>query len=180
MRLIATAGCSNVLNTDLTAIIRYEGAGSGDPTSTAYVPPNQICEDETGLVPINVRDVQPFSYGSGMDVTIDQDSLFNTGIFKWDINGSSFLIDWKDPTLLLIDEQRPFPTSYNALELNGTQTTVISSLSKLTSSGFTLSFNQVDFLPLIILYVPLQFPSLIIDSHARSRFPPPGIGNRNF
>jgi hypothetical protein len=124
MRLIATAGCSKVTNTDLTAILRYDGAGPGDPTSTAYVPPNQICEDETSLVPVVERDVEPFSYGSGMSIAIDQQSLASSGIFKWDINGSSFLIDWKNPTLLLIDNNDPFPTSYNALELNGTAETV--------------------------------------------------------
>jgi Multicopper oxidase len=153
MRLIATAGCSNVVNTDLTAIINYLGAPAGDPTSAPYVPADQICEDETGLVPVVVRDVQPFSYGSGMEITVDQPSLFNDGIFKWDINGSSFRIDWEDPTLLLIDNNEPFPTEYNVLELNGTAATVLPSATSANFSGFTLLFNREVSLPSTIPYV---------------------------
>jgi FtsP/CotA-like multicopper oxidase with cupredoxin domain len=125
MRLVATAGCSNVVNKDLTAIIRYNGAdSSADPTSTAYVPPNEICEDETELVPVVVRNAGPFSYGNSMDISIDQADLTNFGFFRFDINGSSFRIDWSDPTLLLVDNHDPsYPTDYNVLELNGTQTT---------------------------------------------------------
>jgi hypothetical protein len=155
MRLIATAGCSNVVNTDLTAIIRYVGAGSGDPSSTAYVPADQICEDETGLVPVVVRDVQPFSYGSGMTITVDQDTLFNDGLFLWDINGTSFVIDWEDPTLLLLDDNEPFPLAYNVLELNGTEATVLPQCSRLIYSGSTLLSNRAVYLRSTILYVSI-------------------------
>jgi hypothetical protein len=126
MRLVATAGCSNVVNKDLTAIIRYTGANpTADPTSTAYVPPNEICEDETELVPVVVRNAGPFSYGNSMDISIDQNDLNNFGFFRFDINGSSFRIDWSDPTLLLVDNHDPsYPAAYNVLELNGTETTV--------------------------------------------------------
>jgi hypothetical protein len=129
MRLIATAGCSNVANTtDMSAILRYEGADTtADPTSLAWVAPNQICEDEdpANLSPVIVRNAGPFSFGSGMDITIDQNELFNNGIFSWDINGTSFVIDWADPTLLLVDNHDPsYPSQYNVEELNGTATTV--------------------------------------------------------
>ena len=127
IRLVATAGCSNIANTtDMSAILRYVGADTtADPTSTAWVPPNQICEDETNLSPVIVRNAGPFSFGSGMDITVDQNQLFNNGIFQWNINGSSFLIDWANPTLLLVDNHDPsFPSQYNVDELNGTETTV--------------------------------------------------------
>jgi len=62
MRMVATEGCSNITNKDLTAILRYEGAPIVDPTSTAHVPANQICEDETQLVPIVTRNAGPFSF----------------------------------------------------------------------------------------------------------------------
>lgn len=149
MRLVATAGCSNVQNTtDMSAIIRYEGADtSADPTTLSWVPPNQICEDEasSNLNPVIVRNAGPFSFGSGMDITIDQNELFNNGIFQWDINGTSFLIDWSDPTLLLVDNHDPsYPSQYNVEELNGTETTVFPPFSiVLICSGYTSSFNQV-------------------------------------
>jgi hypothetical protein len=123
MRLIATSGCSNVVNKDLTAIVRYDGASTGDPNSVAYVPSNQVCEDETDLVPIIARNAGPFSYGSGMNISL----AVTNKIFSWVINnGSSFKIDWEDPTLLLVDNYDPtYPAQYNVLELNGTETTVI-------------------------------------------------------
>lgn len=128
MRMIATSGCSNITNTDLTAIIRYEGANANAlPTSQAYVPANQICEDEdpSNLVPIIQRNAGPFSFSSGMDITIDEAMLTNNGIFSWHVNGSTFLIDWSDPTLLLVENLSPrYPSQYNVLELNGTKTDV--------------------------------------------------------
>lgn len=123
MRLIATSGCSRITNKDLTAIVRYDGADTtDDPTSTAYIPDNQICEDETGLVPIVPRDAGLFSYSSGMDITLAK----TNGIFSWQINGSSFHINWSDPTLLLVDNYDPsYPSEYNVLDLNGTKETVM-------------------------------------------------------
>jgi hypothetical protein len=125
MRLVATQGCSAVTNDDLTAIIRYDGASTtDDPSSVAYVPPDQVCEDETQLVPIVTRDAGPFSYGSEMDITL----AVTNNIFSWVINNAtSFRIDWEDPTLLLVDEHDPtYPDQYNVVQLNGTQTTVSS------------------------------------------------------
>ena len=126
MRLIATSGCSRVSNKDLTAIIRYDGASTtDDPTSIAHVPDNQICEDETNLVPIVVRDAGLASYSSGMNITVAK----TNGIFEWKINGSSFRIDWSNPTLLLVDNFDPtYPSQYNVLDLNGTEETVIYTL----------------------------------------------------
>lgn len=122
MRLIATSGCSNVANTDLTAVIRYGGESTtDDPTSTAYIPDNQNCEDETNLVPIVVRDAGDFSFSSGMDIALAR----TNGIVSWEINGSTFRIDWSDPTLLLVENFDPsYPARYNVLELNGTEETV--------------------------------------------------------
>ena len=126
MRLVATSGCSKITNNDLTAIIRYDGASTTEnPTSTAHVPDNQICEDETGLVPIVVRNAGLFSYTSGMDITVAK----TNGIFSWQVNGSSFRIDWSDPTLLLVDNNDPsYPSQYNVLDLNGTEETVTKSV----------------------------------------------------
>jgi Multicopper oxidase len=148
LRLVATTGCSNVANTtDLSAILRYEGADTSvDPTSTPTLPDNEICEDEaaSNLNPVIVRNAGPFSFGSGMDITIDQTELFTNGIFQWDINGTSLVIDWDNPTLLLVDNHDPsFPSQYNVEELNGTETTVFSFFNSANCSGYTLSFNQV-------------------------------------
>ena len=125
MRLTPSSGCSNITNPDLTAILHYDGADNSLPTSTPYIPPNMVCEDETGLVPIVERNAGPFSFSTGMDITIDEAMLASEGIFSWNVNGTSFKIDWDDPTLLKVENHdNSYPADYNVVELNGTSSTV--------------------------------------------------------
>jgi Multicopper oxidase len=136
MRLVASQKCSNITNPDLTAILHYDGADNSVPTSEAYPVPNMICEDETGLVPIVQRNAGPFSFSSGMDIAIDETMLANEGIFSWHVNGSTFKIDWSDPTLLKTENHDPsYPADYNVVELNGTESTVPHFLTELICSG---------------------------------------------
>ena|SRR6202035_2244397 len=148
MRLWASTDCTALSAPDsgLTAIVRYDTAPIADPTTTGYdVSLDTACKDEVGLVPVVERDVQPFAYGNEGVITPTRDS---NGILFWDINGSSFLIDWDDPTLLLIDNQQPFPTSYNALELNGTKATWVYFVVQ--SSGLFAANHPVPSLSLVL------------------------------
>lgn len=127
MRLIPSEKCTNITNPDLTAILHYDGADDSYPTSTPYPVPTMECVDETDLVPVVVRNAGPFSFSSGMDITIDEDMLKTQGIFSWNVNGSSFKIDWSDPTLMLVENHdKSYPSEYNVLPLNGTDDTVFS------------------------------------------------------
>jgi len=133
---------NNNLN-GILAIVNYEGADTSSlPTSTPFTPSDTNCEDETGLVPVVPRPVGTFSEDSSLDINlIPQDNLVS-----WTINGSSFFIEYNNPTLLLVeDHDDSFPSSYNVVELNGTDSTVLSSVKFYFNvrSGFILSFNQL-------------------------------------
>lgn len=62
---------------------------------------------------------------------------------KFTLNGSSLFLDWKDPTLLMVENHdSSYPADYNVLSLNGTSTTVRDLyLIDTDGSGNTSSFN---------------------------------------
>ena len=122
MRAIPATDCSANNNADgIRAIVRYEGAdSSAEPTSTPFVPSNTACQDETQLVPHVKRNVGNLEYGNEMDISVIVDNYI-----KFTLNGSSLFLDWKDPTLLMVENNDPsYPADYNVLSLNGTSTTV--------------------------------------------------------
>jgi len=124
---LPASGCSSNDNPDgILAILRYEGSDSApDPTSTPYTPSTTVCQDEQGLVPVVPRNVGTFSYGDSLDIS----SIPQNGIVTWNINGSSFFIDWADPTLLLVENHdAKYPSTYNVVSLDGTDETVKSFL----------------------------------------------------
>jgi hypothetical protein len=125
MRAVPAAGCSVIGNADgIRAIVRYEGADdSADPTSIPFTITDTECKDETGLVPIVPRNVPTLAYGQQANISVVED--VQTKILAFAIDGSSLLIDWDNPTLLLAEASDPsFPTSYNDVQLNGTSATV--------------------------------------------------------
>lgn len=125
MRAVPASGCSNIANADgIRAIVRYEGGDdSSDPTSIPFPITDTECKDETGLVPILPRNVGTLAYGQEANISVIKDVQNN--LVKFAIDGSSLLIDWDNPTLLLAEASDPsFPTSYNVIELNGTSDTV--------------------------------------------------------
>lgn len=136
MRAVPAAGCSVIGNADgIRAIVRYEGADdSADPTSIPFTITDTECKDETGLVPIVPRNVPTLSYGQQANISVIED--VQTQIFEFAIDGSSLLIDWDSPSLLLAEGSDPsFPTSYNVVQLNGTSETVYSFFHLTNRSG---------------------------------------------
>jgi len=121
LRAFPATGCSASNNQDgIRAIVTYDGVTEDTPNSNPYTPSDTNCEDETQLVPIVQRDISSLSYGAINDV-----ALPSTPLVRWTINGSSFRTDYENPSLLLIEDNDPsFPTNYNAIELNGNDTTV--------------------------------------------------------
>ena len=82
-------------------------------------------------MPILPKNVGKIAYGQEVDVSLIQDVQNN--LFKFAINGSSLLIDWDKPTLLLAEASDPsFPTEYNVVELNGTSDSVYLYTAQLT------------------------------------------------
>lgn len=122
MRAIPATGCCANNNADgIRAIVRYQGADTtAEPTSTAYVPDSTECKDEVSLVPVVPRNVGDFSFGNEMDIGLIVDNYV-----KFTMKGSSLFLDWKNPTLLLVENHdSSYPGSYNVLSLNGTSDTV--------------------------------------------------------
>ena len=139
IRCVPATGCSSNNNQNgIQAILSYNGAPSGDPTSTAYVPSDTICEDETGLYPIVQRDISALNYG-----VTEQVALPSTAIVRWTMNNSSFFTNFQEPTLLMVeDHNSSYPTDYNVVQFNGTSDTVyLDHQFVLISSGSILSSN---------------------------------------
>ena len=69
------------------------------------------------MVPKNVGSL---GYGEEMDL-----ELVTENYVKFTLNGSSLLIDWDNPTLLMVENLNPsYPGDYNVISLNGTSDTV--------------------------------------------------------
>ena len=121
MRAFPANGCSAVNNSDwIRAIVRYEGSDDSLPTSTDWTIPDQVCEDEEGLVPWVARNVGGLAYGDQANI-----SIIKQNYEKFTMGGTSLQINWDDPTLLLAEKADPsYPGSYNVLEVNGTDDTV--------------------------------------------------------
>jgi hypothetical protein len=84
-----SCSATNQNQNNIRAVVRYVGANSSDPTTSAYSYTDE-CVDETSLVPIVTRGTNSFAYGDRFDVSLATDN----NIFRWKINGSTFLIDW--------------------------------------------------------------------------------------
>jgi len=127
MRALPALGCSANFNLNgILAVVRYDGSSpSALPNSTAFVPSDTNCEDETGLVPVVPISPGILSEEGNLNVSIIPDN----GLVTWNINLSPFFINYSDPTLLLVEDHNPkYPDSYNVVSLNGTDDTVITTL----------------------------------------------------
>ena len=120
--LPATFCSANDNENNILAIVRYDGSDtSADPTSIPYVPSNNLCQDEQNLVPVLPINVGTF----GDDDTFDISLIPQNGFVKWTINASSFVANYSDPTLLMVDNHNPaYPRDFNVVTLNGTSDTV--------------------------------------------------------
>lgn len=129
MHALPALQCSANNNEDgILAIVRYEGSNPFvESNSTPFVPSDILCLDEQGLVPVVPRNVGIFSEGDVLDISL----IPENGLVRWTINGSSFQVDYEDPTLLLVDNHDPsYPSQYNVITLNGTEETVHTSFMR--------------------------------------------------
>jgi FtsP/CotA-like multicopper oxidase with cupredoxin domain len=114
--------CSaNQNSEDITAIIRYNANSTDLPNSNSTVTKVPTCNDEdmANLVPHLAMNV-----AANLATDVEEDSLgfVFDDYFKWQLNGSSLLLDWNDPTTLKVfNNESIWPTDYNvhALENGG-------------------------------------------------------------
>lgn len=99
MRASPDTACSatNEMQDKVMGIVRYDSSSTANPTSTAYTW-TEDCLDESmdDLVPYVKIDADKPAIESLNDVSFD----FSTGVFKWTINGTSFLSEWAEPSKL--------------------------------------------------------------------------------
>jgi FtsP/CotA-like multicopper oxidase with cupredoxin domain len=100
MRAIPQTSCSTNSNTDdIKGIVKYDSTNTSDPTTTAYTFIDS-CEDEamSSLVPYNSLNASSAALTNNEPVTLAR----TNGVFKWQMNATSFAVDWASPTLLQI------------------------------------------------------------------------------
>jgi hypothetical protein len=111
--------CSGNLNAaNITGIIRYDSTSTADPTSTSTVTESTSCGDEplTSLVPYLALDVGNFSTAS---VGTESLSFSFPDYFRWTLNGSTLVLDWSQPTTLLVyNNETIWPTDYNVVAVD--------------------------------------------------------------
>nr|CAM12502.1 laccase precursor [Helotiaceae sp. UHH 1-13-18-4] len=116
--------CSTNDNPDgITGIIRYDSTSTSDPTTTTTVTESTNCGDEpyASLVPYLSMDVGSYTASSVAEQTL---SFAFGSAFTWTINSSSLLLDWDNPTTLMIaNGESPFPTDYNVVPIEITSST---------------------------------------------------------
>lgn len=96
------------------AIFSYQGAASGNPTSSAYGLTTG-CGDSTGLTPVVSFTIpSPSSAPTELDLTLDQ-----TGGVFWKVNNQSIDIDWTKPTLnYVVNGTYTLPVQDNGLTIS--------------------------------------------------------------
>ncbi|KAF2189541.1 multicopper oxidase [Zopfia rhizophila CBS 207.26] len=97
---VGTACGSNAIlgaNVTVGAILHYEGASDGNPTSSG-VTLKTDCTDETNLTPFVPNQVPTSVVPKELDLDFFVDSAQNN-LFRWTINGSTHIVDWNQPSL---------------------------------------------------------------------------------
>ena len=105
-RAIPQAACSNNANSnDIRGIVRYSGASSGDPTTTAWDGNlKDACVDvDYSLLKPHFKHsvIDPELQNPNLAVSVAKDS---SNLFKWDIGLNSMHVIWNNPSLLQIAE----------------------------------------------------------------------------
>ncbi|PPJ53188.1 hypothetical protein CBER1_11893 [Cercospora berteroae] len=140
-----TAGCgSNFNNGNIRSIFSYEGHENETPISAAqnYA---QRCTDERGLVPywnsyVPANDIPTFeTLATAINQSTDANGLLT--IF-WQVNGTPLRVDWSQPTLGEIQNDRSFsnwPDRANAISLPNANRWTYWVITEAPGSPFTVN-----------------------------------------
>lgn len=101
----------------LGAILQYDGAPDGNPTSTG-VTMRTSCNDETNLVPFVPNSVPTDIVPQAeMQLNHHQDATDNF-LFRWTIDGSPIIVDWNQPSLqTALEGSSTFGNNSNVYEM---------------------------------------------------------------
>ncbi|KAK6614784.1 Laccase-2-like protein 4 [Botrytis cinerea] len=116
IRAIPQSSCSENDNSDNIRGVLHYGSSTGLPTTTGYTFTDE-CVDEpvASLVPYLPKTVSSASKSPEEAVTVAQNSQ---KLFKWYLNNSTFLSEWEDPTLLMVQNNvTAFGTPDNLVEV---------------------------------------------------------------
>lgn len=103
-RAIPQASCSDNLNgNDIRGIVRYSGADSGNPTTTAWAANSKdACTDVDPLLlkpHLKQSVISPELQDPELSVSVAKDS---SNLFKWNIGFDSMHVIWNHPSLLQV------------------------------------------------------------------------------
>ncbi|KAI4862339.1 multicopper oxidase [Hypoxylon rubiginosum] len=114
IRAIPQSACSENENPDnIRGILSYSNATS-TPTTTGW-DYTDSCDDETpNLVPHISKTV-----GDSTAITEEAGVSIVNGLFRWTLNSTSLLVDWKNPTLLqVVNDVTEFETDDSVIQLS--------------------------------------------------------------
>ncbi|UZP36623.1 hypothetical protein NXS19_004439 [Fusarium pseudograminearum] len=116
MRAIPQSACSDNDSTDNIKGIVYYGDSPDTPSTTAY-DYTDGCDDETdNLVPYISKTVDDANWSDLETATVGKNTA---GLFKWQLNSTSMLMDWANPTLAqIMNGTTEFETDDAVIELS--------------------------------------------------------------
>ncbi|KAF7856337.1 hypothetical protein EAF04_009865 [Stromatinia cepivora] len=116
IRTIPQASCSENNNPNNIKGILHYGSSTGLPTTTGYNFTDEcIDESPSSLIPFVPKTVSASSINAEEAVTIAQNA---NKLFRWYLNNSTFLTEWEDPTVLMVEKGiTTFTTANNLIEL---------------------------------------------------------------
>ncbi|KAK2625165.1 hypothetical protein QTJ16_005534 [Diplocarpon rosae] len=116
IRAIPQVACSDNDSADnIMGILRYDSTSTADPTTSAYTY-TDTCNDEdmSTLVPYLSKTVSTEDLDDDFAVTVGK----SDSVFKWYMAGTTFEVEWANPTLLQIyNEETNWTTSSHVIEL---------------------------------------------------------------
>ncbi|KAF2248021.1 multicopper oxidase [Trematosphaeria pertusa] len=118
--IVTACGSSN--NGAGLSVFSYQGAASGDPTSTGYTLPTD-CNDETNLIPWvsnTVNATASLNEVGSLDINIALPGTSTNGgnMVVWSVNLTAIDVAWDMPTMQYVkDGNTSYPTACNMIEI---------------------------------------------------------------
>ncbi|CZR67928.1 related to laccase precursor [Phialocephala subalpina] len=120
LRAIAQVACSENDNPDnIKGIVMYDSTNTTEPNSSAY-DYDDNCDDEdlSNLVPYLALDASAATVEDDEAVTISTVSTDIGTVGYWYMGGTTFLVDWSNPTLEQILDGANFTTQDHVIEVD--------------------------------------------------------------
>lgn len=143
----STAVCGSSSNPHPASIFRYAGAPNVLPNNTGTAPPDSLCADPTGFVPVVTRTAslaQSTPIPDNLNVTWDRTP--NPTIF-WNVNGNPLKVTWGQPTLqYVLNGSTNYPVRENVVSVTSANVWSVWLITNLTPIPHPLHLHGHDFL----------------------------------